>query len=155
MQWVSFYDPVANVLGVVTSNISPHAMYKFPDPIMVPLNSSLVNAAEFVIGGDSISDLAAVQEGLNPFGNYPLYTGVFASAALQGQAQAVALAGSTLARRPRRRTSPPVPPAWPSSMHPSSRTRWFSAKSSSPGNSTDVSVDNNLMIAAVASNGAA
>ncbi|HUY88576.1 MAG TPA: DUF4214 domain-containing protein, partial [Pirellulales bacterium] len=113
LESVSFYDPRTNEYGISFPFLSPGAPYALPRPTLGPIDPSLadsdgdglVDLAEDVVGtdphkystaGDGISDLAAVQEGLNPLGNYPVNTGLVASLSLNGEAQAVTLAGSTV-----------------------------------------------------------
>jgi hypothetical protein len=87
VQNIAFFDPRSNSYGLIFPLQVP-LPYAFPRFYLVPLSSDyadrdgdgLADVAESVVGtdamkystaGDGISDLAKVQEGLNPFGNYP------------------------------------------------------------------------------------
>jgi hypothetical protein len=146
-----FYEPEP------TSGFVPWIQDNSPDLD----GDGLGTLAEEVIGtdpnkystaGTGISDLAAVQEGINPLNPNPFSTGVVSSLQLGGQAQKVVLQGSTL--DPKGQTAYVATGSYGLAIADASEFTKPTVLSQLqlPGNATDVSVDPNLQIAAVADN---
>ncbi|MGH7136360.1 MAG: hypothetical protein ACREHD_11510, partial [Pirellulales bacterium] len=168
LQSVSFYDPRTDEYGISFPFLSPDAPYSLPRPTLGAIDPSapdsdgdgLVDLAEDVVGtdphkystaGNGINDLAALQEGLNPLGNYPVNTGVVASLSLHGEAQAVTLAGSTV--NPQQQIAYVATGSYGLAIVDASqftKPMLLGQLALPGGDATSVSVDSNLLIAAVA-----
>ena len=101
--------------------------------------------------GLGISYLTALQQGLNPLGAQPIVTGSIASLPLQGQAEAVTLAGSTFT--PAGQTAYVATGSYGLAIVDASRFEqpMVEGQITLPGNSVGVALDPTLNVAAVAS----
>ncbi|MEA5620007.1 ScyD/ScyE family protein [Cronbergia sp. UHCC 0137] len=117
---------------------------------------------EFTIGtslnnsdtdGDGISDLAELQQGLDPLGGRAFPTGIISSLPLQGEAKAVVVAGST--NNSRNQTAYIATGSYGLAIVNASQfdNPIILGQLDLPGgDATDIAVDTNLQIAAVATN---
>ncbi|KHG41357.1 hypothetical protein OA07_11900 [Aphanizomenon flos-aquae 2012/KM1/D3] len=121
----------------------------------------LVNAAERIIGtvltkidtdNDGINDLVEIQQGLDPLGGQAFPTGIISSLPLQGEANAVTVAGSIT--NSQTQTAYVATGSYGLAVVNASQFNnpVILGQLDLPGNATDVAVDTRLNIAAVASN---
>ncbi len=97
------------------------------------------------------AELAQLQQGINPFAAAPFLTGIASTLPLQGQAQKIVVVGSTLNQQ--QQLAYIATGTYGLAIVDTSRfaTPTIMAELQLPGNSTDVSVDTHLQLAAVAS----
>src|SRR5208337_4895448 len=107
----AIFDPISGLISNEYGTTPPSGTsFILPNPVFVASTAEDTNGdglpddIKFAIGtsltksdsnGDGIDDFTSIQEGLNPLANVSFPTGVIASLALQGEAQAIALTGST------------------------------------------------------------
>ena len=157
-QWMGYVDFVTPSSGgnVSLGNIRIGPIFGADSDM-----DGLANHTEFILGtdpskpdsdGDGISDGAEIRQGLDPFGGRAFPTGVVASLPLPGEAKEVVLEGSILDRAQQ-------------TAYLALGSRGLGIVNASefqkpillgqldlPGDATDVAVDSNLRIAAVAAN---
>jgi len=109
---IRFYDPVTTEVGIAFPYASPSASFRFPHPTWLKLpvtapdadGDGLPDFIEEVYGtsnskrdtdNDGISDLAEIEQGLDPLGGNSFATGVIANLPLAGEAKEVVIEGST------------------------------------------------------------
>ncbi len=120
-----------------------------PDDIKFAVGTSLTKSDT---NGDGIDDFSSIQEGLNPLANVSFPTGVIASLPLQGEAQSVAVTGSSSSQGGQ--TAYVATGSYGMAIVDASQFQKLilQGQIDLPGNATDVAVDPNLQIAAVATN---
>jgi len=166
---VIFFDPWANTYGVEFPNLRQSPSHRMQRVVLVAVDDNLFDTdtdgvpdvLEQVYGsspskydsdGDGIGDLAEIQQGLDPLGGRPFATGIIASLPLAGEAKEVVLEGSILDNQ--QQTAYLALGSRGLGIVNASQFRMpiLLGQLDLPGDATDVAVDSNLRIAAVAGN---
>ncbi|MFM6137910.1 MAG: hypothetical protein ACKPCP_27845, partial [Sphaerospermopsis kisseleviana] len=139
------------------NELSDADLYGLPDSD----NDGLVDEAEKIIGttankkdtdNDGINDLVEIQQGLDPLGGQGFPTGIISSLPLQGEANAITVAGSITDSQTQ--TAYVATGSYGLAVVNASQFNnpIILGQLNLPGDATDVAVDTKLNIAAVASN---
>lgn len=165
---VKVYDPLRGEIGVVAGVTGlSGSQTSLPRLIMLPDNNpdtdgdGMSDKAEKILGtdpfnrdsdGDGISDLAEIQQGTDPLSGRAVATGIIASLPLPGEAKEIVIEGSLL-ESAKQTAYVALGQRGLGIVDVSQfQSPIFVGQIDLPGDATDVAVDSNLRLAAVAAN---